>query len=86
MPRDLLLLHIPTRINLMAWFQRCDSEGDAACATDNHTRPQRRPAARARCVVGIQDGGVFVCQLQRFLVGIQGGGGGVCVCVSINAF
>ena len=38
----------------------------AARATDE-TRPQRRTAARVRCVVGIQDGCVFVCQLQRFL-------------------
>ena len=39
----------------------------AARATDNETRPQRRTAARARRVVGIQGGGGGGCQHQRFL-------------------
>ena len=74
-------------------FQRCDSEGDAAArvvgvtqllATLNDTRPQHRTAARARCVVGIQDGGGGGVSASTLSGGDTGWRGGVCV--SINAF
>ena len=57
----------------------------AARAKLNDTRPQPRSAARARCVVGIQDG-VCVCVSASTLSGGDTGWRGGGVCVSINAF